>query len=436
MTVLRSSTKIYMGRMQMTFIKNEIKLFWDRKNKTVCIMGILAAVLVFYFQYVPAYENYPEEILGELNENTKDIAIWLSEYENRYIVLSGEGAVSLRADGEDARLETELSIAGFEAQQMETDQTSVELAKTELLLNVWKQYEQANIRLMYYWGGEADEKSIRAAMIREDENLVAIEDIGEEVAYTNIFRGTFEDWKKRMLLHEAYEAAGVDEPVCPVVPTGMYLLKDAFSGGSLVFLIFIVMVVLLNFDCWANEFENHTYCILYTLPMKKEQLYLMRFVIHMLCSACSVGIAAIILFLFGTGYYGVGDEVLLAVTHGSANLVTPIGNIVAKEILFCLLYLGFLIACILLISFLVKTRMNTLMLIAVLCMTGIVYVTSYHLSTVAVTLADCINPFQLLRFEEIAMGDIAINEKYLLFLPAYMTIFLMIGSLTIRIRED
>lgn len=418
------------------FIRNEIKLFWDRKNKTVCVMGILAVVLTFYFQYVPAFQNYPEEVFEELNENTKDIAIWLSYYENREIVLSGKGATSLKLGEEYAGLEMEPFLTGFEEQQMETEQISVELAETELLLNVWKQYEQTNIRLMYYWGGMADEKSIRAAMIREDENLAAIEEIGEEVAYTNVFRGTFEDWKKRMLLHEAYEAAGVEEPVCPIVPSGLYLLKEAFSGSSLVSLIFIVMIVLFHFDCWANEFENHTYCILYTLPVKKEQVYVMRFIIRMLCSVFSIGIAASILFLLGTGYYGVGNEVLLAVTDGITSFAVPIRSIVAKEILFSLLYLGFLTACILVISFLVKTRMNTLMLSAVLCMTGIMYVTSYNRSTAAVTMADCMNPFQLLRFEEIAMGDIAIDEKYLLFLPVYMTIFLMIGILAIHARED
>lgn len=418
------------------FIRNEIKLFWDRKNKTVCVMGILAVVLTFYFQYVPAFQNYPEEVFEELNENTKDIAIWLSYYENREIVLSGKGVTSLKLGEEYAGLEMEPFLTGFEEQQMETEQISVELAETELLLNVWKQYEQTNIRLMYYWGGMADEKSIRAAMIREDENLAAIEEIGEEVAYTNVFRGTFEDWKKRMLLHEAYEAAGVEEPVCPIVPSGLYLLKEAFSGSSLVSLIFIVMIVLFHFDCWANEFENHTYCILYTLPVKKEQVYVMRFIIRMLCSVFSIGIAVSILFLLGTGYYGAGNEVLLAVTDGITSFAVPIRSIVAKEILFSLLYLGFLTACILVISFLVKTRMNTLMLSAVLCMTGIMYVTSYNRSTAAVTMADCMNPFQLLRFKEIAMGDIAIGEKYLLFLPVYMTIFLMIGILAIHARED
>lgn len=418
------------------FIRNEIKLFWDRKNKTVCIMGILAVVLIFYFQYVPAFQNYPEEVFEELNENTKDIAIWLSYYENREIVLSGERTTSLKPGEEDAGMETKSFLAGFEEKQMETEQMSEELAKTELLLNVWKQYEQANIRLMYYWGGEADEKSIRAAMIREDENLAAIEGIGEEVAYTNVFRGTFEDWKKRMLLHEAYEAAGVEEPVCPIVPSGLYLLKEAFSGNSPMSLIFIVMLVLFHFDCWANEFENHTYCFLYTLPVKKERLYVLRFIVRVLCGVFCIGIAACILFLLGTGHYGVGNEVLLAVTDGSANLVVPIGSVVAKEMLSGLLYLGFLTACILVISFLVKTRMNTLMLSAVLCMTGIMYVTSYNRSSTAVTLADCMNPFQLLRFEEIATGDIAIDEKYLLFLPVYMIIFLMIGILAIRVRED
>lgn len=76
------------------------------------------------------------------------------------------------------------------------------------MLNAWKQYEQTNIRLRYYWEQAWDENGIRRTVLEEDENLIAIEELGEEVEYTGIFRGSVADWRARMLLHKAYQQSG------------------------------------------------------------------------------------------------------------------------------------------------------------------------------------------------------------------------------------
>ena len=73
-----------------------------------------------------------------------------------------------------------------------------------------------------------------------------------------------------MLLHKAYQQSGTEEPVCPVVPQAAWLWKEAFSGNSVLFLIFTVLIILLHFDAWANEFEYATCYRLYILPIKKE----------------------------------------------------------------------------------------------------------------------------------------------------------------------
>lgn len=390
-------------------IKNEILLFFSRKNKIVWLLGTAVVVLIFYFYYVPQYENYPQVMMAELSENAKDIAIWTAEYQYECTALS---------------------------QRKDAEQTSQELARAELLLELWKDYEQANIRLMYYWSDEPDENGIRMALTGMDDELTAIREIGKEVEATNIFRGTFEDWEKRMLLHKAYRAAKVDEPICPIVPQGLYLMKDAFSGSSLVFLTFIVMIILFHFDSWAAEFENHTYYRLCTLPVKKGQLYVVRFLVRAACNIFCIGITACILFLLGTVRYGAGTDILLAVSADGAYAAAPIMWAAEKEILGTLLYHGFLTAAVLAVSFLVKTKMNTLMLCAVVCMAGVVQVTSPKLTDVDMTLADRMNPFELLRMEEIVMGEIEMGIQYLLLPLVYIILLLVMGSMIICVREE
>lgn len=85
------------------------------------------------------------------------------------------------------------------------DNSAEKFAHASLLLNAWKQYEQTNIRLRYYWEQAWDENGIRRTVLEEDENLIAIEELGEEVEYTGIFRGSVADWRARMLLHKAYQ---------------------------------------------------------------------------------------------------------------------------------------------------------------------------------------------------------------------------------------
>ena len=140
------------------FLQNEIQLFFGRKNYLVWIVGALAVVFAYRFYYVTQYENYAQTVLEELEENAKDITIWESEYQRQCMELWG-------------------------------DNSAEKFAHASLLLNAWKQYEQTNIRLRYYWEQAWDEKGIRRTVLEEDENLIAIEELGEEVEYTGIFRG-------------------------------------------------------------------------------------------------------------------------------------------------------------------------------------------------------------------------------------------------------
>jgi ABC-2 type transport system permease protein len=228
----------------------------------------------------------------------------------------------------------------------------------------------------------------------------------------------------------------VAEPICPVVPSGCYLLQDAFSGSSVVSWIFLIMAMLLNYDCWANEFEYHTYMQLYTLPMRKEKLYVVRTVVRSLCSVLHICAAGTVLFVLGTVNYGMGKELLAVVATGTQYAVMPIASIVTKEILFAMLYLVFVVIFTIGLSFLLKTKMNTLMVCTVTCMTGIVHVSSYRTVGWEMNLTECMNPFNLQRAGEIVTGEMGMDGKYMLFLLLYILLLVMVGILGICFRED
>ena len=105
-------------------------------------------------------------------------------------------------------------------------------------------------------------------------------------------------------------------------------------------------------------------------------MYLERFFVRVLVSVVCVGSAAGILFLLGTARYGTGGQMLLVISEQGTQTVISIWSLVREEILGMLLYIVFLTAAVLLISFIVKTKMNALMICAAFCMTGIVQTTA------------------------------------------------------------
>lgn len=75
------------------------------------------------------------------------------------------------------------------------------------------------------------------------------------------------------------------------------------------------------------------------------------FFVRVLVSVVCVGSAAGILFLLGTARYGTGGQMLLVISEQGTQTVISIWSLVREEILGMLLYIVFLTAAVLLISF-------------------------------------------------------------------------------------
>ena len=67
----------------MIVIKNEIKLFFSRKNILFFITAAAAMLLIYVFQYEKAYEEYPEEQIKSLGSRWEDLQYYETLYSNR-----------------------------------------------------------------------------------------------------------------------------------------------------------------------------------------------------------------------------------------------------------------------------------------------------------------------------------------------------------------
>ena len=341
-------------------IKNEVSMFLCRKNVICFLVGLFSILLIYQFQYMNDYKSFSNTRQYELQENMKDIDIYAKAYQVRLERLRKE-------------------FPGHK-----------KTPEAELMAKVWSTYSIMTKNLQMYWKWpERYDQQIHQAERLLDDQLVPVSEQKIEVGITNLFRNTEREWKQRMLLFNAYEQEGREVPNNKAIPTGAYVINDALSGTSLVFLLLIILLIIWNFDSWAVEFEQSTYRVLFTLPYSRKILFLTRFFVRYLLSMIGTCILLVALFLCGALRYGVGGWANVIVNKTAiesmsffntdmnslmrSDMAESIGFSISLRVILTILFFVFLVAIIQLLSLFIKNQMGTLIIIAVGVMSVVTY---------------------------------------------------------------
>lgn len=320
-------------------IRNEIRLFFSKRNVLVWICAAAALLFIYQFYYIRNYENYgrmkQEEILAQAE--TVDLAVmryqdWLDYYQ-------------------------------------ENEPDSEKIAPIKELLSIW-QISRAERNLMAdYWGNwETREDVIRQMDTQMDERLIDAPDDYDYMG-TVLYRGSRREWKQRLMLSDAYEAAGEKRPVNELTPDGSYVLWDALGGVGVVFLIFAVLILIWNYDIWGADFENGTDKLVYTLPCARTKLFWTRFLIRWFFGMAGIGLLLALLFVRGTISFGTGFDRFVIINQNVWNsfsftvfgegtevvdTVLSIAPAIGIRLGLSLLFLTFFMALVSLVSFALK----------------------------------------------------------------------------------
>ncbi len=345
----------------LELIRNEIRLFFNKKNILLFITGIIAIVLLYQYHYVKAYKDYPQVRLMELQDNKKDIAIYAKAYQNRLERLRKE--YPGHPDTEEA----------------------------ELMSKVWNSYSSLTDSLMSYWNWpDRYQKDIQEAEIMLDEQLRPVSEMNVEVGDTNLYRSTQKDWNERMLLIQAYEKKGKVLPIARDVPSGAYVLNDGLSGTSIIFLIVALLVLFWNYDSWCTDFEQSTCRILFTLPYARKTLFLIRYLVRAVFSFGGVTLLFGELYLCGKIRFGDGFDDFVIINTKSFNGFTyfktgwkelmgadkavPIEDTIFWKAVLILAFIATLIAFVHLISFGLRNQIGTLIILVAIVVVIVTYV--------------------------------------------------------------
>ncbi|MDR7856494.1 ABC transporter permease subunit [Tissierella sp.] len=258
-------------------IKNEIKLFFSRKNIILLILSCIIVILIFRTTYERQYHKYSQQRLQELSNEIDNAAVWSARYTRRLERLKEE-------------------FPGH-----------IKTPEAELVDQAWKDHLRNLTTLSFLWKEpvENKEKIIRVEE-RLDENLIEVNKMQIETGDTRLYRDIERDWNKRMILLAKYKDSGLELDINPLKPTAMYLLDDSINGRSYISVLIIALVVLLNFDIWSKDFDNETLRLIFTLPFSKTKVFNTRFITRFILTLFLVTIPIIILCSFGFHKYGSG----------------------------------------------------------------------------------------------------------------------------------
>ncbi len=345
----------------LELIRNEIGLFFNKKNILLFLAGIIAIVPLYHFHYVKAFKDYPQARLAELQDNYKDIVIYAKAYQNRLERLRKE--YPGHPDTEEA----------------------------ELMARVWNSYSSLEDTLMNDWKWpDRYQKDIREAEVMLDEQLSPVAEQKVEVGDTNLYRNTQRDWNERMLLIKAYEKSGKEIPIIRNIPSGGYVLNDGLSGVSIIFMLAVLLVLLWNYDSWSADFEQSTCRMLFTLPYTRKRIFFVRYLVR---SALSVGGVILLfgeLYLCGAIRFGTGlKEYVIINTKAFSRFgffqtgwkalmgtdkAVSIGYAAVWKAILLFVFITVLIAFVHLISFGMRNQIGTLIILVSIVVVTVTYV--------------------------------------------------------------
>ncbi|MBQ7919111.1 MAG: hypothetical protein IJ324_04095 [Lachnospiraceae bacterium] len=253
-------------------------MFFSAKNICALFLALVTTLMVYQYAYIPAYESVPQEEIAKIENQMNDVSFYIKKYKDM--------------------------IAQYE--EIEPQNESIDDLRA--MLKIWEKYDSRKKMLTALWISPENDADTILLFNRQIDEMMVDAPTGMDLGIELIYDENQRDWQGRMLLHAAYEKEGWQEPVISNKPTGGYVLYDALSGKTVIFLVLVILVMFWNYDIWSFDFDNATYKLLYTLPYSKNRIFAIRCLVHWLGSLIGVLIVLSCLFVKGTSVFGTGLE--------------------------------------------------------------------------------------------------------------------------------
>lgn len=420
-------------------LKNEISLFFNRRNLFIIILYFLILILFVQFVFVPNYNSYYEDQYNKISAIKKPLET-VSNY--REIEISNNISeiqdinMKMFMAAPDRQKNLKKKIERLEEKNEEIEKnnepTKTIVSNLGMLESAYKK-PQANYALI-----EESWKEI-------DDYLDYLVSNKIELNTEGLFLEDGRDWNNRKLLRDADADINFTYELNEEYPSSIRTTYKFLNGKNWYFpAIITVILVFLNYDLWSMEFDEKEGKIIYTIPFSKKAIFRSRFFTRLCLNILVILAGLLFAFIYSAFRYGIGPnfhviinsnvlDTMFKISTDLQNLwKTDIPIKMSTYIVYSLVLLVFFIIFIFsIINFIsLAFKNSSISIISGLALVGIL---------INVDLVKIKNPFSFYRVDDILMNGTTVGPGVIaptnMGFGYYISVLLLVSSVLSIISE-
>ena len=389
----------------LNLFKLELKLFFSRKNIVTIIGGAIVVAVFCYCYFMPKYDSYYAEL-----QHSFEVQLTYGDIQSKF---------------DEDNLET-IENSKKDKKQLEED-LGYSAERLKYILACWDAYIQDLQKANYFVKPDIMNLDTASQIInRMDYQRDSYTKYKKDLFKQHFYGDKYEDFKKDVAVHRAYEKAGKKELMNKATPTGSYMFIKTFSGDGFIIMAFVIFLFMINYDAWCNEFENGTYAQTFTLPYERKSIIIIRWVSRVLFTCALIIAYTLEILAIGTIKFGTGFDEYVAFRKDGKYICMLQKTMMAKNLIYLLVLTVFIVTFIMFMSVLLKSSINALTVIF-FC------VSLYAMRNVDYSK---FNPYTLFKMSPMMTNESVLGIRLAIALCIFYSVILLAGMTTILMKRE
>lgn len=401
-------------------IKNEIKTFFSIKNIIIIVIFFLI-MIPDVFKMKGDINNYIDTMAAQINSNQEMSKYYVNNlnYEIDGINLQMYANDVVGLDEDDKELEEEKKVKEAE-------------------VNHWKFFDQKLTAFNALTNFDKPDIDRYNSFLKEIDTYIYDEIYKKDFvsAYgENIYFYSKNQWYKRYLTEQVqYDDVRLKDPNYP----DAYNALQGKLSGKLIY--FAILLLLLNFDIWSNDYSSGAIKLYLTSPYSRKKLFYTRFITRLVLNLCVILLPLLFVFLYTGFKFGFLPQRQIVVNNLALNNIFKMpmtsdlseiyalstqGRVVGLQLLNIIIYTVFMFSLMGLISLLMKDNAVSIFF-AVLFAYDVLFVTN-------------LNPYNMpnyIKSQNLIADTGAYTFVFYQILMAVLAVAFMLGAKTVMEKRD
>ncbi|WP_054252558.1 ABC transporter permease [Neofamilia massiliensis] len=284
-------------------LKNEISLFFNRRNLFIIILYFLILILFVQFVFVPNYNSYYEDQYNKISTIKKPLEAVSNyreiEISNNFLEIQDINMKMFMA-GPDRQKNLKKKLERLEEEIEELEKNNEPL--NQIVSNLGM-LESA------YKEPKTNYALIEDSWQEIDDYLDYLVSNDVDLNTGGLFLEDARDWNKRKLLRDADADINFTYELNEEYPSSIRTTYNFLNGKNWYFAgLIVIILVFLNYDLWSMEFDEKEGKIIYTIPFSKKAIFRSRLFTRLCLNILVILAGLLIAFIYSAFRFGIGPN--------------------------------------------------------------------------------------------------------------------------------